>query len=135
MPLFLCVNIYVNYEYWRRYIYVFPYIYICIHIWYIYGRGFRSHSGQLSKATSKNASVMNTIYIYVYIYNIYICIYIYIYIIYNIHIYIYTYIYIYIMYWIIAYKKHSCTLLWVSGKCHLQKYYLFTKMKNRIQIC
>ena len=30
------------------------------------GRGFKSHSGQLSIATLKNPSVMNTIYIYIY---------------------------------------------------------------------
>ena len=41
---------------------------------------------------------------------------------------------IYIMYWIIAYKKQSCTLLGVSGKSHLQKYCLFSKMKIKIQM-
>ena len=40
-------------------------------------RGLKSHSGQLSIATSKNPSVVNTIYIYVCMY-IYIYIYIYI---------------------------------------------------------
>ena len=29
------------------------------------GRGFKSHSGQLSIATSKNPSVVNTIYMYI----------------------------------------------------------------------
>ena len=50
------------------------------------GRGSKSHSGQLSMATSKNPLVENTIYIYKYIYiytNIYI---LYIYIIYYIYI-------------------------------------------------
>ena len=32
----------------------------------ISGRGFKSHSGQLSIATLKNPSVVNTIYIYIY---------------------------------------------------------------------
>ena len=45
------------------------------------GRGFKFHTGQLCIATSKNLSVVNTIYMYTYIY---------------IYIYIYTYIYIYI---------------------------------------
>ena len=45
------------------------------------GRGFKSYSGQqLSIATSKNPSVVTTIYIYIYIYIIYIYIYIYIYV-------------------------------------------------------
>ena len=48
------------------------------------GRGFKSHSGQLSIATSKSPSMVNTIYMYIY--------YIYINILY---IYIYIYIYIY----------------------------------------
>ena len=64
------------------------------------GRGFESHSDQLSIATSKNLSVVNTIYmcvyIYIYIYIIYIYIYInvYTYILYIYFIYIYIYIYI-----------------------------------------
>ena len=32
------------------------------------GRGFKSHSGQLSIATSNNPSVVNTIYTYIHIY-------------------------------------------------------------------
>ena len=76
------------------------------------GRGFKSHSGQLSRATSNNPSMVNTIYIHIYIYILYIInyiihiisillYYIYIYII-NMYIYIYIlyiykYIYIYIM--------------------------------------
>ena len=32
------------------------------------GRGFKSHSGQLSIATSKNPSVVNTIYTYIHTY-------------------------------------------------------------------
>ena len=32
------------------------------------GRGFKSHSGQLSIATSNNPSMVNTTYIYIYIY-------------------------------------------------------------------
>ena len=45
------------------------------------GHGFKSHSGQLSIATSKNPSVVNMIYVCIYIYIIYIYIYyIYIYI-------------------------------------------------------
>ena len=41
------------------------------------GRGFKSHSGQLSMATSKNPSGVNTIYIYIYIHiYTYICIHI-----------------------------------------------------------
>ena len=49
------------------YIYIYTeYIYIYIRNIYIYitefsGRGFRSHSGQVSIATSKNPSVVNTI--------------------------------------------------------------------------
>ena len=35
------------------------------------GRGFKSHSGQLSIVTSKNPSVMNTIYMYIYIFIFY----------------------------------------------------------------
>ena len=62
------------------------------------GRGSKSHSGQLSMATSKNPSVENTIYISIYI-NIYIYIYIYkyiyIYIIYIYYIYYILYIYIF----------------------------------------
>ena len=32
------------------------------------GRGFKSHSGQVSIATLKNPSMVNNIYIYIYIY-------------------------------------------------------------------
>ena len=49
---------------------MYVYIYMCAYILYIYniyngteftGRGFQSHSGQLSIATSKNPSKANTI--------------------------------------------------------------------------
>ena len=65
------------------------------------GRGFKSHSGQLSRATSNNPSMVNTIYIHIYIYILYIINYIIhitsiLYILY-IHIY-YKYVYIYIYY-------------------------------------
>ena len=65
------------------------------------GRGFKSHSGQLSRATSNNPSMVNTIYIHIYIYILYIINYIIhiiciLYILY-IHIY-YKYVYIYILY-------------------------------------
>ena len=47
-------------------IYIYTYIYIYIHInivsiYSINGRGFKSYSGQLSTATSKNPSVVNNI--------------------------------------------------------------------------
>ena len=62
------------------------------------GRGFKSHSGQLSRATSNNPSMVNTIYIHIYIYILYIINYIiHIISILYIHIY-YKYVYIYIYY-------------------------------------
>ena len=61
------------------------------------GHGFKSHSGQLSIATSNNLLVVNTIIPYIYMVcmvYIYICIYICIYM--CIYMYIYTYMYMYI---------------------------------------
>ena len=55
------------------------------------GRGFKSHSGQLSRATSNNPSMVNTIYIHIYIY------------IYIIHYKLYYTYYIYIIYIIYTY--------------------------------
>ena len=64
-----------------------------------------SHSGQLSIATSRNPSVVNTNTIHIYIYTIYIFIqYQYIYV--HIYIYVCTYIYIYMYIDICAHILH-----------------------------
>ena len=100
------------------------------------GRGFKSRSGQLSIATSKNPSVVYIniyityilyIYIYIYIYITYIyivCIYIYTY---NIYIYIYNiylhaYIYTYIM--LLCFQREYFRNI-------LRNYYLFSLSQSK----
>ena len=75
---YIYIYIYIYYL-WNIYTYIYTYIYIYMYLYiYIYiswpdisvgqsnwtefsGRGFKSHSGQLSITTSKNPSVVNTI--------------------------------------------------------------------------